>query len=120
MSTFNNQNFIGKLYAINALHQEDTINCDTMDRIEPAFAESWPDAVHPSLGRALREEIGIPAPYTHQAEAISRSLRGLDVVMESPTASGKTLAFAVPMLDAIVRNSRSHALYDLPHEGARV
>lgn len=114
MSMFNNQNFIGKLYAINALHQEDTVNYDTMDRIEPAFAESWPDAVHPSLAKALREEIGIPTPYTHQAEAISRSLRGLDVVMESPTASGKTLAFAVPMLDAIVWNNRSHALMIYP------
>ena len=111
---FNAQEFIEKLYAIGALHQEDAVKRRTVDRIKPAFAESWPDNIHPSLREALREVIGIPAPYTHQSEAISRSLRGLDVVMESPTASGKTLAFGVPMLDAIVRNRRSHALMIYP------
>ena len=106
---FNAQEFIDKLYAVKALHREDKVTHRMVDRIKPAFAESWPDDVHPSLRKALREVIGIPAPYTHQSEAISRSLRGLDVVMESPTASGKTLAFTVPMLDTIVRNRGSHA-----------
>ena len=56
-------------------------------------------------GSALREAIGIRRTLRRiKSEAVSRSLRGLDVVMESPTASGKTLAFGVPMLDAIVRN----------------
>ena len=110
---FDTENFIEKLYAIEALRPGDTVKYDTVDRIEPEFAESWPDDVHPSLRSAL-EAIDIPRPYAHQAEAVSRSLSGLDVVMESPTASGKTLAFAVPMLDAIVRNRGSHALMIYP------
>ncbi|MCY4332123.1 MAG: DEAD/DEAH box helicase [Cyanobacteria bacterium MAG CAR1_bin_15] len=112
---FNAQEFLEKLHAVQALHREDKVEHRMVDRIEPAFAESWPDDVHPSLRTALRNEIGIPAPYTHQLEAINHSLRGLDVVMESPTASGKTLAFAIPMLDAIVQNRRrSHALMIYP------
>ena len=111
---FNPQEFIDKLYAAHALHQADKIEHRMVDRIKPEFVESWPNDVHPSLSKALREVIGIPAPYTHQSEAISRSLRELDVVMESPTASGKTLAFTVPMLDAIVRNRGSHALMIYP------
>ena len=39
---------------------------------------------------------------------------GQNVVLESPTASGKTLAFAVPMLDALIRNPRTHALLIYP------
>ena len=105
--------FIDKLYAMEALHQGDEVQHRTVDRIEPAFAASWPDGIHPGLRKALKD-IGRPTPYTHQAQAISRSLSGLDVVMESPTASGKTLSFAVPMLDAIVRNKGSHALMIYP------
>ena len=110
---FDTQDFVEKLRAIEALRPGDTVKCDTVDRVEPEFADSWPDDVHPSLHRAL-EAIDVPRPYAHQAEAVSRSLNGLDVVMESPTASGKTLAFAVPMLDGIVRNRDSHALMIYP------
>jgi len=110
---FNTQDFIKKLHAIDAMRPSDTVKCDTLDRIKPEFADSLPDGVHPSLHRAL-EAIDIPRPYAHQVEAVSRSLSGLDVVMESPTASGKTLAFAVPMLDAIVRDRGSHALMIYP------
>ncbi|MXV85769.1 DEAD/DEAH box helicase, partial [Candidatus Poribacteria bacterium] len=39
---------------------------------------------------------------------------GTDIVLESPTASGKTLAFSAPMLDALVRNPGSHALMIYP------
>ena len=110
---FNTKTFVEKLTAIDALRAGDTVISDTVDRIEPVFAQAWPDAVHPSLRRAVTG-IGIPRPYAHQADAVSRSLSGLDVVMESPTASGKTLAFAVPMLDALIRDRSSHALMIYP------
>ena len=58
--------------------------------------------------------LGIATPYKHQEEAINKSLNGADVVLESPTASGKTVAFAAPMLDALVRNPGSHALMIYP------
>ena len=57
---------------------------------------------------------GIPRLYQHQADAIEKSLSGADVVLESPTASGKTAAFAAPMLDTLIRNPGSHALMIYP------
>ena len=110
---FDTENFVEKLPAMEALRPGDTVKRDTVDRIKPEFAESWLDDIRSSLRRAL-EAIDIRRPSVHQVEAVSRSLSGLDAVMESPTASGKTLAFAVPMLDTIVRNRGSHALMIYP------
>ena len=66
------------------------------------------------VSATLLVSVGIPQPYQHQADAIVRSLDGVDVVMESPTASGKTLAFTAPMLHSLVRNEGSHALMIYP------
>ena len=110
---FDTTRVIDKLTAVEAVRAGDTVNTETVDRIKPEFAESWPSAVHPALQTAVTD-IGIPQPYLHQADAVSCSLSGLDVVMESPTASGKTLAFAVPMLDALLRDRSAHALMIYP------
>ena len=110
---FDLQSFIGKLSAADALRSDDKVKCKTIDRIEPSIADAWPDQLHPSLHNALAA-INMPRPYAHQIEAVSRSLDGYDVVMESPTASGKTLGFAVPMLDVLIRDRRSHALMIYP------
>ena len=110
---FDTTTFIDKLTAVDAVRPGDTINTETVDRIEPVLAERWPNTVHPTLQRAVAG-IGIPQPYLHQAEAVTHSLSGQDVVMESPTASGKTLSFAVPMLDALIRDRSAHALMVYP------
>lgn len=110
---FDLQSFIAKLSAADALRPDDKVKCKTIDRIEPSIADAWPDQLHPSLRNALAAT-NIPRPYTHQTEAVTRSLDGCDVVMESPTASGKTLGFAVPMLDVLIRERRSHALMIYP------
>ena len=104
---------VERLTAFEALRAGDTVHTKTVQRIEPAFEQAWPDGVHTSLGRAVTD-IGIPRPYVHQADAVSCALSGHDVVMESPTASGKTLAFAVPMLDGLIRDRSSHALMIYP------
>ena len=110
---FDPQVFIAKLTDADALRSGDTVKCKTIDRIEPSIADAWPDGLHPSLYNAL-DTIGIPKPYAHQAEAVTQSLSGRSVVMESPTASGKTLGFAIPMLDVLMRERRSHALMIYP------
>ena len=104
---------IARLNEFDALREADQIKRGSLDRIEPGYAEAWPDRIHSAIVSAL-EELGIPRPYQHQAEAIEQALEGIDVVMESPTASGKTLAFAVPMLDALVRDRNAHALLLYP------
>ena len=113
MTEVNIESFLVRLKELDALREADTVNRGTVERIEPAYADEWPQ----QLDRAVRGELvraGIPQPYQHQAEAITKSLSGADVVMESPTASGKTLAFTAPMLHALKQNPGSHAMMIYP------
>src|SRR6476660_5102433 len=57
---------------------------------------------------------GIGRLYTHQAEAIETVHRGEDVVVVTPTASGKTLCYAVPTLQAIAEDPAARALFLFP------
>ena len=102
-----------RLREFDALREGDEINRGTLDRIEPQYAAEWPIQLHPAVRNALINT-GIPRPYQHQFDAITAALSGADVVLESPTASGKTLSFAAPMLDSLVRNRGSHALMIYP------
>ncbi len=73
----------------------------------------FPPDLHPDLLRALRKR-NIGAPYTHQAEAIDHARAGRNVVLATPTASGKTLCFNVPVLDRALREPDARALYIFP------
>jgi DEAD/DEAH box helicase domain-containing protein len=57
---------------------------------------------------------GITQLYSHQAEAIDHALKGQNVVVITPTASGKTLCYNAPILDAVLRDRSSRALYLFP------
>jgi DEAD/DEAH box helicase domain-containing protein len=74
---------------------------------------AWPSALHPRLLAALAAR-GIDRPYIHQAEAIDHALAGRDVVVVTPTASGKTLAFAAPVLDAWLHDPEVRSLWLFP------
>ena len=105
--------FEAKLKEADALRDKDEIKTGTIERIKPHLASEWPAQLHPSVRKALIQA-GIPCPYQHQADAISKALDGSDVVLESPTASGKTLAFTAPLLHKLVSNKDSHALMIYP------
>lgn len=107
------EKFKTQLKNFDALRDTDEIQTGTLPPIQPKFAKEWVPGLEPSVRDVLKEN-GIDQLYQHQAEAIRKSLSGADVVLESPTASGKTLAFTVPMLDALVRNRDSHALMIYP------
>jgi DEAD/DEAH box helicase domain-containing protein len=82
----------------------------------PAIAARFapfPAALDPRLVQALRSR-GIEQLYTHQAEAIDHVLHGRNVVVITPTASGKTLCYNGPVLDSILRDASSRALYLFP------
>lgn len=113
MDGINIERFLARLEEFDALRDADTVNRDTVDRIEPGYATTWPDQLNSSVRNAL-VQVGIPQPYQHQAEAIVKSLGGADVVMESPTASGKTLAFTAPMLHSLKQDKGTHALMVYP------
>ncbi|MFP4482273.1 MAG: DEAD/DEAH box helicase [Thermovirgaceae bacterium] len=57
---------------------------------------------------------GIESLYSHQAKAIEATLSGRNVVTVTPTASGKTLCYNIPVLDAIMKDNASRALYIFP------
>ena len=52
--------------------------------------------------------------YTHQARAIDLALDGKDVIICTPTASGKTLAFNVPVFETLLKDPKATALYLYP------
>ncbi|HEV2359069.1 MAG TPA: DEAD/DEAH box helicase [bacterium] len=62
-----------------------------------------------SLGRT-----GIRELYSHQAEAYRLVRGGADVVVVTPTASGKTLCYNLPVLDTVLREPEARALYLFP------
>jgi len=73
----------------------------------------FPDALDPRLKAALASR-GVEQLYTHQAEAIGHALAGRHTVVITPTASGKTLCYNAPVLDAILKDPSSRALYLFP------
>ncbi len=78
----------------------------------PAGTAPLPDALHPELQESLGRA-GIGALYSHQAEAFHAALRG-PVIVTTGTASGKSLAFNLPVLDTLARDRRARALYLYP------
>jgi DEAD/DEAH box helicase domain-containing protein len=72
-----------------------------------------PDALHTSVRFALKLR-GIDRLYAHQARAFDLATRGQDVVIATPTASGKSLAYHLPVLDRLSRSPGARALYLFP------
>jgi DEAD/DEAH box helicase domain-containing protein len=72
-----------------------------------------PEELHPRVREALAAQ-GVEALYAHQAEAWEAAQRGEQLIVTTGTASGKTLAFNLPVLDALTREPKSRALYLYP------
>ncbi|SCJ78937.1 ATP-dependent RNA helicase dbpA [uncultured Clostridium sp.] len=84
--------------------------------IQPAQAARtlpFPHRVAPEL-RAAYEKRGIRQLYTHQRQAFDALEVGKNVVVVTPTASGKTLCYNLPVLNAIARDENARALYLFP------
>jgi DEAD/DEAH box helicase domain-containing protein len=84
-------------------------------RMPPALARTapYPEALDPRLCDTLRAR-GIAELYTHQAEAVAHVLAGRNVVVTTPTASGKTLCYNLPVLHRILVEPSTRALYLFP------
>jgi DEAD/DEAH box helicase domain-containing protein len=75
--------------------------------------EPVPDDLHPRLREALLA-LGVGSLYSHQAKAWRLARAGSSLIVTTGTASGKTLAFNLPVLDALVREPKQRALYLYP------
>jgi DEAD/DEAH box helicase domain-containing protein len=78
----------------------------------PEFMD-WPEWVRPELRTAYQSK-GIARPYSHQAQAAIAVHAGKNVVIVTPTASGKTLCYNLPVINAILENEDTRALYLFP------
>lgn len=64
--------------------------------------------------QAVLRTRGIDALYTHQSRALEAARRGQDFVVVTPTASGKTMCYNLPVLNSILHDSSTRALYLFP------
>ena len=78
-----------------------------------ASAADWPAWVEPDVLSAFHDH-GIAVPWTHQVQAAELAHDGRHVVISTGTASGKSLAFQLPIMDTLLRNPRARALYLSP------
>ncbi|WP_338451836.1 DEAD/DEAH box helicase [Niallia oryzisoli] len=93
-------------------YKENIVHWQTIEAKE-AKTVDFPDLIHPSLRAALQKR-GIHTLYTHQREAYESVMEHKSIVAVTPTASGKTLCYNLPVLETIIRNPNARALYMFP------
>ena len=74
---------------------------------------SFPESMRPEIGDYLRSQ-GISRLYSHQAEMFVRAGEGESLVITTATASGKTLSFLLPVLQKILENPLTRAIFIYP------
>lgn len=72
-----------------------------------------PPDLHPDVARALRAQ-GVDALYAHQREAYDLARGRQNLVVATPTASGKSLCFHLPVAQSLAENPEARALYLVP------
>ena len=88
----------------------------TLDHVVSASEATFaplPSDLKPELVAALRRR-GVERLYSHQAEAYEAVRRGSHLVVVTPTASGKTLCFNLPVLQRLLESPEKRALYLYP------
>ena len=88
------------------------VHVETLEATQSAYAVPSPP-LPPELDRSLRAT-GVQQLYTHQVEAIERVRRGENVVVVTATSSGKTLCYNLPVLESILADRSTRALYLYP------
>ncbi|WP_214631088.1 DEAD/DEAH box helicase [Paenibacillus agaridevorans] len=79
----------------------------------PAVSVPLPEDLHPIWKEGLRLR-GVTELYAHQADAFRAARRGDHVVAVTPTASGKTLCYNLPVMQSLLENDEGRALYLFP------
>jgi DEAD/DEAH box helicase domain-containing protein len=98
--------------ALDPARRDDRIVAESSEEERPAKLVALPRSLDPALVERLRGR-GIERLYSHQRAAFKAAATA-NLVITSGTASGKSLAFNLPVLDAIARDSKRRALYLYP------
>jgi DEAD/DEAH box helicase domain-containing protein len=93
-------------------YSENVVTWRTFEPKDARFAD-YPDWVHPDL-KATLQRYKFERLYTHQRAVADLAHDRQSVCVVTPTASGKTLCYNLPVLDAIVRKRGARALYLFP------
>jgi DEAD/DEAH box helicase domain-containing protein len=80
---------------------------------KPGSFVEFPADLHPRLRGAL-ERRGITRLYTHQATCFAHARKGRHLVVVTPTASGKTLSYNLPVLQWLLEHPEARAMYLFP------
>jgi DEAD/DEAH box helicase domain-containing protein len=97
---------------INDSFKENIVTWKTLES-KTAQSVSLPEDLHTALKDSLNSK-GIEKLYTHQKTAYENIMAGNSVVAVTPTASGKTLCYNLPVLQSILSNPNARALYMFP------
>ncbi len=97
---------------LNAGREDERLVREAYEGARPARTAPIPDGLHPKLREALARR-GIHELYAHQAAAAALPA-GQPFVVTTGTASGKSLAFQLPAIDALLREPRARALFLYP------
>lgn len=91
---------------------EQIVHWHTIDE-KPAQLVDMPEEINEKIKNALQKR-GIEKLYTHQHSAFKLAMEGKSFTAVTPTASGKTLCYNLPVLQTIMDNPDSRALYIFP------
>ena len=91
---------------------ENVTHWETIPARDAEYAD-FPDFLDPRIAPVLAGR-GVHRLYSHQRQAIDLAARGKDVCVVTPTASGKTMCYNLPVLDSILKNPDARALYLFP------
>ena len=79
-----------------------------------------PEEVNKTVKTLLNDNFGISQLYEHQAETIIKVLNGNDVILETSTASGKSLGYNIPIICKLIENPNYRFLYLSPSKALAV
>src|SRR5579859_7709951 len=102
-----------QLPPFNASSLQGDITLDRLIPSSPAVFAPLPSDLKPELAAALRSR-GIERLYSHQAEAYAAVRSGRHLVVVTPTASGKTLCYNLPVLQRLLEDPERRAIYLFP------
>ncbi len=91
---------------------ENVTSWTTLPASEGIYAD-FPSGLDERIQRALHKR-GVHRLYCHQAESFEAAMAGQDFVVVTPTASGKTMCYNLPVLNAIMADPDARALYLFP------
>jgi DEAD/DEAH box helicase domain-containing protein len=94
-------------------YKSDSIRAVKHLPVQEGSFRDYPDDVHPALRQALVDK-GFRQLFSHQRSSWEALMEGQNIVVVTPTASGKTLCYNLPVLDAILKDPSTRAMYLFP------